>query len=69
MSYLKKWRKDDLKTDKQREEELLQIAYENNLFEMGGFGSSPEIIESQKQKETKQIVETNVEEINLENNK
>ena len=38
LSYFKKWRKEDLKTDKAREEELMQIAYETNLLEMGGIG-------------------------------
>lgn len=32
-SYMKKWRGSELKTDEQIDKELLQIAYENNLFD------------------------------------
>lgn len=36
LSYLKKWRSDDLKTDEQRQEELTQIAIEKNMFDASG---------------------------------
>ena len=39
MSFFKKWRKNDLPTETDRQKELMQIAYENNLINMGGMGS------------------------------
>lgn len=33
LSYLKKWRSEDLKTDKQRQDELMQIAIESNMLD------------------------------------
>lgn len=33
LSYLKKWRSDELRTDKQRQDELMQIAMEANMFD------------------------------------
>lgn len=33
LSYLKKWRSEDLKTDKQRQDELMQIAVESNMLD------------------------------------
>ena len=32
-SYIKKWRRDEFKTDSQIDEELMQIAIENNMFD------------------------------------
>lgn len=40
-SYIKKWRGSELKTDEQIDAELLQIAYENNLFD--AMAANPEL--------------------------
>ena len=41
-SYMKKWRSDELKTDAQINAEILQIAYENNLFD--AMAANPELM-------------------------
>ena len=39
---MKKWRSDELKTDAQINAEILQIAYENNLFD--AMAANPELM-------------------------
>lgn len=60
-SYIKKWRKNEFKTDVQIDEELMQIAIENNMFDSMSMNTQ---VQSELNKiETEQQVETNVDDV------
>ncbi len=60
-SYIKKWRKSEFKTDKQIEEELMQIAIENNMFDTMSINTQ---VQARLGKETiEQEIEENIEEL------
>lgn len=64
-SYIKKWRKDEFKTDAQIDEELMQIALEQNMFDTLSMNTNVQT-ELNKQK-TEQTVEEGIEEIDTQN--
>lgn len=64
-SYIKKWRRNEFTTDAQIEEELMQIALEQNMFDSLSVNTQ---VQSELNKQvTEQNVEDNIENINLEN--
>lgn len=60
-SYIKKWRKDEFETDEQIDEELLQIAMEQNMFDVSGMSAT--VNSRIKQEETEIEKQNNIEEI------
>lgn len=58
-SYIKKWRKEEFKTDSQIEEELLQIAIEENMFDT--MSMNTQVQTELNKRGTEQQVETNIE--------
>lgn len=60
-SYIKKWRKDECLTDKQINEELLQIALENNM--MDSLSANTQVQEALNNMATDRKVEKNTEEV------
>lgn len=64
-SYIKKWRKDEFKTDAQIDEELMQIALEQNMFDTLSMNTNVQT-ELNKQ-QTEQTVEEGIEEIDTQN--
>lgn len=64
-SYIKKWRKDEFKTDAQIDEELMQIAMEQNMFDALSMNTNVQT-ELNKQ-QTEQTVEEGIEEIDTQN--
>lgn len=65
LSYFKKWRP-ELKTDEQRENELLQIAMELNMFDTTSL--NPLVQTEMNKQQTETQVQNNVEEIEMQNN-
>lgn len=60
-SYIKKWRKEEFKTDEQIEEELMQIAIENNMFDSMSMNTQ---VQTRLDKETmEQEIEENIEKV------
>lgn len=64
-SYIKKWRKDEFKTDAQIDEELMQIALEQNMFDTLSMNTNVQT-ELNKQ-QTEQTVEEGIEKIDVQN--
>jgi hypothetical protein len=60
-SYIKKWRKDEFKTDAQIDDELMQIAIENNMFD--SMSMNAQVQGELGNLETQQQVEKNVQQI------
>lgn len=63
-SYIKKWRKDEFKTDAQIDEELMQIAMEQNMFDT--LSMNTQVQTELNKQQTEQTVENNLEEIETE---
>lgn len=61
-SYIKKWRRNEFKTDQQIDEELTQIALEQNMFDAL---TNPQIQSEIEGQQTKQNVEDNKEDIEM----
>ena len=61
----KKWRKDEFKTDAQIDEELMQIALEQNMFDTLSMNTNVQT-ELNKQ-QTEQTVEEGIEKIDVQN--
>lgn len=61
LSYLKKWRNEEFKTDEEAEEELLQIAKEKNMFDMLSVPSS--LTKDFEEKEAEKEIESKAEDI------
>ena len=60
-SYIKKWRREEFKTDEQIDDELMQIALENNMFDSLSMNTQ---IQGELEKiGTEQQVEKNVQQI------
>ena len=60
-SYIKKWRKSEFKTDKQIDEELMQIAIENNMFDTMSMNTQ---VQSKLEKEEAELeIEESIEEL------
>ena len=65
-SYIKKWRSEELTTDAQIDEELMQIAIEQNMFDSLSVNTQ---VQSELNKQgTEQQIEDNIDEINFEEN-
>lgn len=60
-SYIKKWRKEEFKTDEQIDQELMQIAIENNMFDT--MSMNTQVGSELNNIETEQQVENNVQQI------
>ena len=60
-SYIKKWRRNEFKTDVQIDEELMQIAIENNMFD--SMSMNAQVQGELGNLETQQQVEKNVQQI------
>lgn len=63
-SYIKKWRKNEFKTDEQIDEELMQIAIENNMFDT--MSMNTQIQTELDKKEIDDVIENNLEGIKTE---
>lgn len=63
-SYIKKWRKDECLTDEQINEELLQIALENNM--MDSLSANTQVQEALNNMATDRKVEKNTEEVKIQ---
>lgn len=60
-SYIKKWRRNEFKTDAQINEELMQIAIENNMFDT--MSMNTQVQTELNKRTTEQQIETNVDDI------
>ena len=65
-SYIKKWRKSEFKIDEQIDEELLQIALENNMFDT--MSMNTQVQSKMEELQTKQNLENNLEQKEIEEN-
>lgn len=64
-SYIKKWRKEEFKTDEQIDDELMQIAIENNMFD--SLSMNTQVQGELEKLGTKQNVQNNIEQIEMQN--
>lgn len=64
-SYIKKWRKNEFKTDEQIDEELMQIAIEQNMFDTLSMNTN---VQTELNKQAnEQVVENSLEQIEVQN--
>lgn len=63
-SYIKRWRKKEFKSDAQIDEELMQIAIEENMFDT--MSMNTQVQTELNKRGTEQQVETNIEEVQTE---